>query len=583
MHIRRLELRRYRRFQRLRWHPLPGLNCLIGPGDGGKTSLLDAVALLFSPSPSRPASERDYHNRDVEAGFEVEALLGGLTEDLFDLVRPPALWNWEGEEAEPTPLPTTEPVLRLLVRGTRDLEIEHRLISPDGDELYFSADKRRALGLCRVGELAETARDLRMARGSLLERSLGSEELRAAAAASVRQASAELEVSQEVTDRLAALGELMSREGVADGELSLQLVAPAGQNLLGMLGLASAADDVALPLSFAGQGTQRLAVFVLAMGLAREDPIAVVDEAEVGLEPYRQRQLISRVRELVGERGQAFLTTHSAVVLASLKPGELHRLQPQIAEKQDEQDDEARGPGAVLALAAEVAQLIERDAEALLARLPLVCEGKTEMHLVGAQLRVRACAEHLDLEALGIRLVDGCGQPQAVTLIEGLRGAGLPVAGWLDEERQCVGRRQALRDAGVALGRFTAGSSTESAIADELTIDALDAMLDVQPPTGFRRGDSRRQQLGQVLGKPGIANMKALADELGEAAVKEAWVTAATKRSWFKPHEDALALAEHFAANGLPPAMRLAVDTFWRAVCDELGVARSEDEQRGTG
>ena len=146
-----------------------------------------------------------------------------------------------------------------------------------------------------------------------------------------------------------------------------------------------------------------------------------------------------------------------------------------------------------------------------------------------------------------------------------------------------MGRRQALRDAGTAIGRFTAGSSTESAIADELTIDALDALLDVHAPIDFRVGNSRRQQLAEVLGRPGVANVKALAEELGEDTVKDAWVNAATKSSWFKRDDDARALAEHFAAHGLPPAMRLAVDTFWQAVCDELGVARSEDERRGTG
>ena len=43
LQIRRLTLENFRLVERLEWCPAPGVNCLIGPGDSGKTTLLDAI------------------------------------------------------------------------------------------------------------------------------------------------------------------------------------------------------------------------------------------------------------------------------------------------------------------------------------------------------------------------------------------------------------------------------------------------------------------------------------------------------------------------------------------------------------
>ncbi|WP_273649174.1 AAA family ATPase, partial [Pseudomonas aeruginosa] len=40
--IRRLIISNFRSIQALDWVPAPGINCLIGPGDSGKSSILDA-------------------------------------------------------------------------------------------------------------------------------------------------------------------------------------------------------------------------------------------------------------------------------------------------------------------------------------------------------------------------------------------------------------------------------------------------------------------------------------------------------------------------------------------------------------
>jgi putative ATP-dependent endonuclease of OLD family len=51
--IRRLTIDRFRGIEKLVWYPELGVNVLLGGGDVGKTTVLDAIALLLSPTPSR--------------------------------------------------------------------------------------------------------------------------------------------------------------------------------------------------------------------------------------------------------------------------------------------------------------------------------------------------------------------------------------------------------------------------------------------------------------------------------------------------------------------------------------------------
>ncbi|MDF9176679.1 AAA family ATPase, partial [Enterobacter hormaechei] len=45
--IRQLEILNFRAVRQLKWSPSPGLNCLIGPGDTGKSTVLDAIDLAL--------------------------------------------------------------------------------------------------------------------------------------------------------------------------------------------------------------------------------------------------------------------------------------------------------------------------------------------------------------------------------------------------------------------------------------------------------------------------------------------------------------------------------------------------------
>lgn len=73
--IYRLSIERFRGIKSLVWQPAKGVNVILGGGDVGKTTILDAIGLLLSPVNPANLADTDYHARDIAAGFVIEAVV----------------------------------------------------------------------------------------------------------------------------------------------------------------------------------------------------------------------------------------------------------------------------------------------------------------------------------------------------------------------------------------------------------------------------------------------------------------------------------------------------------------------------
>ena len=563
--------------------------------------MLEAISRATSPSPYGPAAEHDYYRRRTDDGFEIELVLGALDDRLKGMYRPPPLWGWVGSGQQLRDAPVdAEAVLVVLVRGTPDLELEHRVRSPDGEELFFSADKRRELGLCRVGDARGTAREFRMARGSLVERTLGRDEVRGAAASAVREASKLLDIPADVVARLDELAGRLRGDGLAADSVTLELLSPPGQSLLGLLGLALGERGEAIPLSQAGQGTQRLASFILARALALTPALVVIDEVEVGLEPYRRRLLVQRLRKLLEAGGQAFLTTHSSTVLSELEVAEIHRLDWRFEAAPtpaglDAEQPAGGAPASPVAtphltrLSADLALTKDDNAEALLCRLPVVCEGQTEVEVLRVLLDQLAERDGYSLAALGVQLVDGGGQPHVFSVVDAYREAGFGLGLFLDQEPVHSGARaERAANEKVSAATWSHATCTEDALARGLTLEQLESLLAVGEASDERLAERRRQQLCAKLEHQGELGLVELAATYGELKIRAAWAAVAHKPSkkqagWFKSRANAEALGLWLAEQGLPAEMRRVLDEFWAALSAAVPVGASDDEERSDG
>jgi hypothetical protein len=80
--IRKIEIKNFRGIQSCSWIPSSGINCLIGPGDSGKSSMLDAIEFCVGARRTLQFSDADFHALDVEQPISITVTIGELSDAL---------------------------------------------------------------------------------------------------------------------------------------------------------------------------------------------------------------------------------------------------------------------------------------------------------------------------------------------------------------------------------------------------------------------------------------------------------------------------------------------------------------------
>jgi polynucleotide 5'-kinase involved in rRNA processing len=83
--IRKVEIRHFRGIRELAWCPSSGINCLIGPGDSGKSSILDAIDLCLGARRNLQFTDADFHQLDVATPIVISVTIGELDDSLKNL------------------------------------------------------------------------------------------------------------------------------------------------------------------------------------------------------------------------------------------------------------------------------------------------------------------------------------------------------------------------------------------------------------------------------------------------------------------------------------------------------------------
>jgi putative ATP-dependent endonuclease of the OLD family len=83
--IRVVEIDDFRGIYSLRWVPSPGVNCLIGPGDSGKSTILDAIDLCLGARRTVTFTDADFRHLNIEMPIEISVTIGDLDDQLNTL------------------------------------------------------------------------------------------------------------------------------------------------------------------------------------------------------------------------------------------------------------------------------------------------------------------------------------------------------------------------------------------------------------------------------------------------------------------------------------------------------------------
>lgn len=465
-----LAIERFRGVKTLSWHPARGVNVILGGGDVGKTTILDAIGLLLSPTNTN-VSDTDYRLRGIDAGFVIEAVIalpadGGINQQL----KPSWPWQWNGSEAV-VPSPDaddpvkSEPVYRIRVRGTEDLDLAYELVQPDGAEDSLPVALRRSIGLVRLSGDDRNDRDLRLVQGSALDRLLSDKALRSRMASDLAKTEVKDQLLPDAKKALEDLDTAFKEQSLPDG-LDLAITGGQGASVASLIGLTAACETVQLPLANWGAGTRRLSALAIAEQNQGESPITLVDEVERGLEPYRQRLLMEKLQ---AGKSQVFITTHSPAALAAASKAALWYV------------DHAGKIGPLDA--AKIARHRATDPNTFLSRLAVIGEGATEVGFATALLET---AFGSSLEQHGVHVSDGGGHDNTVLLLEALAAGGLRFGGFADDEGKHPTRWKKIAQVqGTLLFRWTSGCIEENIIGG-VPEDKLETLL--TDPDGKKTG-----------------------------------------------------------------------------------------------
>jgi putative ATP-dependent endonuclease of OLD family len=574
--IRLLSIQRFRGLASLTWRPGEGLNLVLGGGDVGKTTILDAIALLLSPTHPTTLSDTDYYRRQVEDGFVVEAVMslpsqsGGIDHQF----KPSWPWEWDGTNAI---VPSTDgddaapgsPVYWLRARGTEDLEIVYEIVQPDGSADVLTAALRRSIGLVRLGGDDRNDRDLRLVQGSALDRLLSDKALRSRIAASLAKTDVKANLAE---DKLTALDELnaaFANERLPNG-LDLSIVGGQGSSIASMVGLTASLDGVQLPVSTWGAGTRRLSALAVAQYDQAHAAVTLVDEVERGLEPYRQELLLQKLQAL---QAQVFATTHSPFVIRAATRACFWFMGPN---------------GNVGPLNGKrVARVQATQPATFLSRLSVICEGATEVGFVAALLQ-RALEAPLD--RFGIFVCDGGSNEETLDLLEELTEAGLAFAGFADNEGIHPTRWQAVSDAQQQLlFRWRSGCIEENIISrtptdklERLLTDPLEDLKGMRLRTLATRLGIAEKSFAMIAAKAGDG-LKAVMIEAAKGQVpanlpeEEKKAYKSHGQSWFKSVAGGREIEDKLFELGLWPTFKADLLPFCNAVRKAIAQSEVED------
>jgi putative ATP-dependent endonuclease of the OLD family len=561
--IYRLTIELFRCIKTLSWRPAKGVNVILGGGDVGKTTILDAIGLLLSPTNPATVADTDYHGRSIETGFSIEAIVSLPSESgINQQTKPSWPWDWNGSDAivpsiEGDDAIKGEPVYRLRVRGTEDLELVYEIVQPDGNADNLSVGLRRSIGIVRLSGDDRNDRDLRLVQGSALDRLLSDRALRSRLATELAKSDVTEQLTDDKKDALKALDQVFQARNLPD-ELDLAMTGGQGLSITALIGLTAKRDGVQLPLASWGSGTRRFAALAIAEQNQGEAPITLVDEVERGLEPYRQRALMD---SLLGGQSQVFVTTHSPSAISAASGASLWYI-------------DHTGKIGQLA-SAEITGHRESDPETFLARLAVVAEGATDFGFAGVLLEK---AFESSLQKYGVHLTDGGGHEATLGLLEALAAGGLRFAGFADDEGKHPTRWQNLaQKLDKLLFRWKSGCIEQNVIGI-VPDDKLEALL---TDTEGKKSGLRLRTLAERLGiqEKDFATIKAKAGSGLKSVIVEATMgtvppdkTGEKKhyqshgQAWFKTMEGGRELAGKVFTLGLWPTLKPELLPFCNAV-----------------
>lgn len=472
--IRKIEIQNFRGIKSLEWYPSNGINCLIGHGDSGKSTLLDAIDMCIGARRNINFYDTDFYKLDVENPISITVTLGSLSDDLKNIDTYGEYlrgFDSENKNIEDEPRTGLETILSVNLSVGADLDPIWSLLSERAQARGLSSNLKWAdrvrLSPTRIGNISDY--NLSWKKGSILNK------------LSDETADASLELATAARNVRTEFGESAQKQLVkaldAVKSTTDELGIPTGGDVKAMLdahsisfssGVISLHDANGVPLKNLGVGSTRLLIAGLQRKAAESSSVLLVDEFEYGLEPHR----IIKFLDSLGAKEhkvlpplQVFMTTHSPTALRELSKEQLYILR----------HDDDKHHCIYFGEEDDVQGTIRRFPEAFLGSAILVCEGASEVGFIRGLDQYRSKTTNSpSIHALGVCLVDAGGVDNIYKRALPLINAGYRVAVLRDDDKSPdKDAEESFTDKGGRVFSWQEGHSIEDAIFLSVSNDEI--------------------------------------------------------------------------------------------------------------
>ena len=534
--IRKVEIENFRGIKNLSWLPSSGINCLIGAGDSGKSTILDAIDFCLGARRNLQMTDADFHDLDVNKPIQITLTIGALDDMLksmesYGMFLRGFIAETGAVEDEPEKDAETVLTLRLKVEG--DLEPSWSLFSDraeaQGQSGNLSWADRARLAPTRIGAFSDL--NLGWRRGSVLNRLT---EERADASAAIVRAAREAraafgdDAKEQLGDALKIVADTAKLLGIPVGDEVKAMLDAHSVSVGG--GTISLHNEAGVPLKGLGTGSIRLLIAGLQRMAAQTSSIILIDELEHGLEPHRITRLLGSLgAKETDEPLQAFMTTHSPVALRELSGNQLNVVRG------------LNNYHEVLNVGIDnpVQGTIRLYPDAFLATSVLVCEGATEVGFVRGLDQYFEGQGHVPIAARGVALIDahGGGPNDAYFRATPMRSLGYRTAILRDDDQKPTGEiHQAFVDDGGSVFTWSNDRCLEAELFMSLSENAVSKLIDFAVELhGKDVVDGHIQSRGTNGETLNGIQMQALFEGLSaQARAVLASASSIRKKGWFK-------------------------------------------------
>ena len=438
--------------------------CLIGRGDAGKSTILDAISYVLSSAWNLPIYDTDFYGLNTSNPLVIRVTLSDLPDELMTEGKYGLFIKGYSQDTGSISPELSEgfvPALTIELRVQDDLEPKWHVTSGRAEQTKEISSRDRAkLNCFMISDYVDS--HFSWNKGNPLYALFKSED------PDEQQEKLVLEALREAKSKLdgAAFEHFGGVTGtVKDNAAQLGLNINEIQTTLDFKDINMKEGKVSLhlgnvPFRLMGKGSKRLASIAIQTAIARNGGIALIDEIEQGLEPDRIKHVVRALK--AGSPGQVIMTTHSRDVVTELEVQNLlvlHSDRSAGVLKSEYLDiDNGKLKGVVRACP-----------EAFFARKVVVCEGATEVGICRAIDQFRISSGKTPMSFNGCAYVDGTGSSfseRAMNISE----AGMDVSVLCDSDTddKLKHSKDAMKGASIEIFDCDSSSSIEAQVFQDL-------------------------------------------------------------------------------------------------------------------